>query len=204
MRKPKQKRSADTLERVIESAERLLCETEAQDLTIAQVVQDSGVSVGAIYARFSDKDGVFSELGARFMRSTLTVFQTLDHARWQQLDLRDAVSEMVRINATIYREHRGILRAIMLRSRIVQSANITAAFEQYNGQVRNDIHELMRLHAPSIKHPRPQQAIDTSIDAMSSLLRDAIVLADIPAQGHDVEERVVDLICRFLVCEELR
>lgn len=204
MRKPQQKRSAVTLERVIESAERLLRETEAEDLTIAQVVQDSGISVGAIYARFSNRDGIFAELASRFMRDTLAVFQTLDRAHWQQLSLREAVSKMVQINAALYREHRGILRAIMLRNRVARSANISTAFEQYNHQVRDDICELLCMHASGIHHPNLMQAIDTSIDAMSCMLRDAIVLADEPAEGRDFEERVEDLILRFLECEEVR
>ena len=55
MRQPQQQRSAQTLEKVILAAEKILRERTASDLTIARIVKDSGVSVGGIYARFAGK-----------------------------------------------------------------------------------------------------------------------------------------------------
>ena len=198
MRQPQQKRSADTLERVIQSAERLLREVHAEDLTIAQVVADSGVSVGSIYARFADKDGVFAELVLRFMRTTLATFQSLDIERWQELTLREALTELVQQTTAIYARHRGVIRAISLRARLTRTPHQKAAIDQYNQQVASDMHDLLMMHVESFHHPDPGEAIQTCIDVMSTTLRDRIVLGDGSVDEARVVQRIVDLLLRFL------
>ena len=198
MHKPKQKRSADTLERVIQSAENLLRQVHAEDLTIAQVVEDSGVSVGSIYARFNDKDGVFSELVSRFMRTTLTTFENHDRDRWQQYSLFEAINELVRESAAIYAEHRGVIRAMSLRARITRTPNLSAAIEAYNQQVATDVTELLLMHVESIRHPAPSAAIQTCIEVLATTLRDAIVFGPIDVDTDAQAKRVVDLLYRYL------
>ncbi len=200
MRQPKQKRSADTLERVIESAERLLREVHADDLTIAQVVEDSGVSVGSIYARFADKNGVFAELVSRFMRTTLAVVDGNDRTSWQQLPLREALAHLIEQTATIYETHRGALRAISLRARVTRTQNLAYAIAQYNERVGQEIFELLMLHEQAIEHPNPPEAVRVCIDVMSTLLRDQIVHHEKPMDTQIIVARTTDLLCRFLRC----
>ena len=209
MQQPQQKRSADSLERVIQSAERLLRQMPPEDLTIAQVVADSGVSVGSIYARFNDKQGVFAELVLRFMRTTLAVFETHDRQRWQALSLGDALTELVTSIAAIYAQHRGVLRAIGMRSRLAHTPGLQAALDRYNKQVTSEMHELLMLHVYKFNHPHPGAAIQMCIDVSAAMLQAGIVTAaEAPSKTAPKKaaqkllvESVVDLLYRYLTAQ---
>ncbi len=196
MRQPKQKRSAETLEKVIVAAEKILRARTA--LTIARIVEDSGVSVGGIYARFADKEDVFQELVSRFMRHTLDEFERLDWERWQALSLADAIDELVVINANIYHTHRGVLRAVLMRTRLSRDPNIVAALESYSQKVGSDLLNLLLMYADQIEHPDPEEAINVAIEAMTAMLRENVILTDRETLDTRAVQRVQSLLKRFL------
>lgn len=55
-RPPQQARSRETLQKVLTSAEHVLAVGGIEDFTVAAVAERSGMSVGAIYRRFSGKE----------------------------------------------------------------------------------------------------------------------------------------------------
>lgn len=61
----KQKRSQKTYDALIETAFKLLEEREFDDISIAELAQKAGYSVGAFYARFKSKDELFEALMTR-------------------------------------------------------------------------------------------------------------------------------------------
>ena len=58
VRPPKQRRSRESYERVLEAAHTLLEENGFDGFTIQEVAARSGVSVGAIYERFGNKESL--------------------------------------------------------------------------------------------------------------------------------------------------
>ena len=54
VRAPQQARSQETLDRILDAAERLVSEKGFEDTTVADVVARAGSSVGAFYTRFRD------------------------------------------------------------------------------------------------------------------------------------------------------
>ena len=198
MKKPKQKRSADSLEKVVEAAEKILRVRSANDMTISRIVEESGVSVGAIYARFTDKDGVFQELVSRFMRRTLDEFERIDADHWAQQPLAAFVDRVVATNADIYFAHRGVLRAWLLRRRLVDDPILASAMQRYNRQVGSLLVDLYMAHVAEIEHPKPREAVSVAIETMTALLREHVVFADRQTLDRQAVARVQDLLKRYL------
>src|SRR6185436_4347782 len=69
IRPPKQKRSQESLERVLEASVRLLEENGFDAFTIQDVSQRADVSVGAIYARFGNKESLLRAVHRHAMES---------------------------------------------------------------------------------------------------------------------------------------
>ena len=197
-RQPRQSRSAASLERVVQSAEKILAEHTYEDLTITRIVAESGVSVGAIYARFSNKEGIFNALVARFMNDTLQEFQDLDRDAWASSSLDEAIDQLVEVNARLYRRHRGILRAIFIRTRLVQDSELVAATETYNESVAANLLELMQLHAHHIEHPDSSEAINVAIETITAMLREHFVLRNDPPSTADAIGRISKLVKVYL------
>jgi len=65
---PRQRRSAETFERLVSAAERLLVEGGPEALTVQELVRRADSSVGSFYARFDGRDTVLRYVQDRFWR----------------------------------------------------------------------------------------------------------------------------------------
>ena len=65
-RPPQQTRSQETLDRILNAAERVLEEKSFTEATLAEIMERAGVTVGAFYRRFPDKDALLHLLDERF------------------------------------------------------------------------------------------------------------------------------------------
>ena len=68
---PRQARSERTLEKIMAACDRLLAQRPFEQISMQDIAREAGVSVGNLYNRFSDKDGlvdhVLASHQARFM-----------------------------------------------------------------------------------------------------------------------------------------
>src|SRR6202008_2823007 len=71
VRPPKQRRSRESYERVLDAARALLEENGFEGLTVQEVAIRSGVSIGAIYERFGNKETLLRAVHARLMEAML-------------------------------------------------------------------------------------------------------------------------------------
>ena len=63
---PKQDRSRRSAERMLSAAERLLRTRPFEDITIAEIVRESGASIGSFYHRFASKEALLPLLYERY------------------------------------------------------------------------------------------------------------------------------------------
>ena len=62
IRKPVQKRSIRTKEKILNTAYELFCEKGYYKTTTNEIAQKAGVSIGSLYSYFKDKDVIFFEI----------------------------------------------------------------------------------------------------------------------------------------------
>lgn len=76
-------------------------------------------SVGAFYARFSDKNALFQALHERFAReSVATAEATLRPERWEGVPLEEIFRQIADFLVEHYRERRGLGRALLIRAAV--------------------------------------------------------------------------------------
>ena len=63
--KPQQARSARTLEKMLAACERLLANRTFDQITMQELAQEAGISVGNLYNRFADKDALITYITER-------------------------------------------------------------------------------------------------------------------------------------------
>ena len=114
VREPKQRRSRDSLQRVLDAGAELFEELGFEQLTIQQVSQRAGVSVGAIYARFGNKENLVRAIHRHSMKEIAAMSELLAPGEWTQgLTPGELVRETVRRESEAFRVYRKILRASM-------------------------------------------------------------------------------------------
>jgi len=113
VRVPKQQRSRDSMERVLDAGAELF-EEQGSELTIQQVSQRAGVSVGAIYARFGNKESLVRAIHRHAMAEIGAMNALLEPGEWADtLSPEQFVREVVRRESEVFRTYRGLLRASM-------------------------------------------------------------------------------------------
>jgi AcrR family transcriptional regulator len=117
IRPPRQARSQETLERILDAAEILVAEKGFEDSPVAEIVQRAGSSVGAFYARFHDKEGLLHALYERYYEEAVaTTDATLAPERWEDAGAAELIEAVIPFLVSIFRERRGLMRAFVVRN----------------------------------------------------------------------------------------
>lgn len=108
----KQERGRKTYDALVKTGFKLLADREYESITVAELAQAAGYSVGAFYARFKSKDEYFDALIAHHMvertRDRDQLFATLPDGGWIDELIADAVN--------YYWKRRRFWRAALIRS----------------------------------------------------------------------------------------
>ena len=109
-----QARSRATRERLLAAAEKVFAEKGYDGAKLADIAEEAGVSVGAVYFRFKDKDALFLAIAETFteeVRARLGEFVL----EGKQHKPADVIRNFVLRTASNMGTHRGLFRAIIER-----------------------------------------------------------------------------------------
>lgn len=159
-RAPKQRRSRESYDRMIEAAVDLLKEGGLDALTLAAVSRRSRVSIGSIYCRVDGKDALLREVQAIVLKEMEREFALLvNRVRRRQLALRELVPTMIWEFAHHLRRHATLLAAFM------QQGDRDPAVEEVGGrsyaQTVTDFNLVLLERRSEFRHPDPEHAATT-------------------------------------------
>jgi AcrR family transcriptional regulator len=125
-RKPKQTRSRQSYDRMLDAATHILEEGGLPALTLSEVSRRSKVSIGSIYCRVDGKDDLLRAVQERALGQMDREFALLlMRVRRRVLPLRELVPTVVRELANFLRRHARLLSAFMQQAAhdpVIQSA----------------------------------------------------------------------------------
>lgn len=156
-RAPKQTRSRQSFDRMLDTAIEIINEGGLAALTLAEVSRRSRVSIGSIYCRVDSKDALIREVQARALTEMDHEFAVLvNKVRRKGFGLRELVPTIVRELALYLKRHARQLNAFM------QQAAVDPVIEsvgrkswQQNGLDFKLV--LLERHA-EFRHPNPEHA----------------------------------------------
>jgi AcrR family transcriptional regulator len=112
VRPPQQARSHRTLERILDAAEELFGQRGFEGTTVAEIARAAQSSVGALYARFADKEALLRCVFERiFQQGVATVEEVTRPQRWVAVPTSDMLHMALRFLVQVYRERRRLLTA---------------------------------------------------------------------------------------------
>jgi AcrR family transcriptional regulator len=115
---PRQARSQIGLERMLQTGRDLIeAIGNLDELSVPDIVERSGTSIGAFYRRFDSKDVFFDAVQARVMKESLDLVResVAKEAPWQSGDARIIAEEIVMMYLRTFRRNRGLYHASLLR-----------------------------------------------------------------------------------------
>lgn len=160
-----QSRSQETLERILDAAEAVIAEKGFDKATIGEIVKRAKSSVGALYARFNDKEALLSCLYERFYQEAIaTADVAVAPERWSGASISEIIAEVVPFLVRVYREKAGLVRAFIVRG------GSDSVFLERGGRlfqyISSRLTELLMDRREEIGHPCPSQAIDFGLSTL--------------------------------------
>jgi AcrR family transcriptional regulator len=175
---PQQSRSLETLGRILDAAERVLEEKSFSEATLAEIMERAGVTVGAFYRRFPDKDALLHHLDERFFTELRGhADELLDPARWGDASFSRIIPQLASIAVPLFRMRRGLLRTIFIRAR--SDAKIQATARELNGLFLAKLDILAQSRTGEILHPNPLAAVDLGFRIFVGALRETVVFGEV-------------------------
>lgn len=105
-RQPKQKRSQQRVERILEAAAEVFAEVGYEAATTHAIASRAGTAIGSLYQFFPDKLAIFHALEERHMEQVRAIHAKLMTPQMAQQPLKFIVQQMVETFA-VYFEHPG-------------------------------------------------------------------------------------------------
>jgi len=197
-----QSRSQETLERILDAAEAVIAERGFEKATVSEIVRRAKSSVGAMYARFNDKDALLSCLYERFnAEAAATSDVAVDPDRWQGASIAEIFGEVIPFLVQVYQEKSGLIRALVVRGSTDKDfAERGAKLFQY---ISGRLTELLMERRAEIGHPNPALAIDLGLRMVFDTLDQTTLSADIqrtnyPLSASELSEELTRMLLGYL------
>jgi AcrR family transcriptional regulator len=124
---PKQARSQARLERILDAAEHVFARVGFESASIAQIMRRAKSSVGVFYQRFQSKEEIFGAVVQRFTEQAINSTDELfTSAQYRPTTPTELLPQVMPLLVSVYRERRGLLRAILLRASVDPSIHAQA------------------------------------------------------------------------------
>ncbi|MGY1625132.1 TetR/AcrR family transcriptional regulator [Geodermatophilus sp. SYSU D00965] len=194
VRPPKQQRSRETWNRVLDAGVAILEDGGYEAFTIAAVCERAQVAPPAIYARTTSKEALFLavyEHGISRLRAAQDVFA--DERRWTGLPpvqrVRAAVAEMVGLSLA----HERFLRAVVLIS--AAHPEVRRRGSRYSQELGEGFARVVLAARAAIRHPDPPAAVRSCFGTLfaASMIRIAYGSGFATASAADDDAFVADL-----------
>jgi AcrR family transcriptional regulator len=161
VRPPKQKRSQESLERVLDAATRLLEEKGFEAFTIQDVSQRADVSVGAIYARFGSKESLLRAVHRHAMDSIRPEHEAVASPDGRPgHGAREVIVGAVRAVADIFHGNEALLRAFMHLGAV--DDEISRRGSENSNDLARRFEATVLAQRDAITHPNPEAAVDVA------------------------------------------
>jgi AcrR family transcriptional regulator len=195
---PQQARSQETLDRILDAVEEVLDEKSFGEATLVEIMERAGVTVGAFYRRFPDKDALLHLLDERFWDDMREVAaELLEPARWEGASIAEIMHEYLRVAVQIYRTRRGLMRSLFLRSRT--DAVIRDTAHRVNATFLRRLRVLLLARSDEIRHPNPRYAIELGFLVLIGALREAILFSEVWPTARVGGARLPDELTRLFL-----
>lgn len=199
MRPPRQVRSQESMERILDAAEAVISERGFEAATIADIVRRAQSSVGVFYARFRDKDALLNLLHERFLEEAMaTTDAALDPAAWEGASIDEIIAELIPFLVKIYRERLGLIRAFIIRG--VHDASFAESAGRLCERITERLRGLMLARTDEISHPQPALAVEFGIRMVMALLDQTTLMASMQTLATEMtdEQLSVELARNYL------
>jgi len=174
---PQQERSRESLRKLMKAAAEVLGQHGVEGTTIPRIAHHAGLTPGAIYRRFHDKDALLETVILGILqRQDERIRLVLTPALTSKIPLPLLADQLIKSMLISYRASAGLLRGIR---QFVQARSNTAFYRKVVDLEFRTYRYLVQLflaHSKEIKHPHPKRAVSFALMMLGSSLIELILV----------------------------
>lgn len=169
IRPPRQLRTHQSLERLLDVAELLLRDKDFDDIHVREITLRADTSVAAFYRRFTDKDALLHALHERRCEEAFaTTDDALSKVRWHGATIAEILCAIFPFMIDVVHSNEGLDRAIYQRA--MTDELMRERSMKLNRYVVAAISDLLVERTDEIHHPDPKMAISFALIQATALL----------------------------------
>jgi AcrR family transcriptional regulator len=180
MKKPiaaQQARSRESLGRLLKAAAEILQEEGLEGATIPRIVARAGLSPGAVYRRFPDKDALLQTVVLTIMQQNDEgVEGLLTRERAAKSTLRESVEQILRQTVGSYRQYSRLLSAVLHYFRSHPDAAFRRKVDEIETHTFRRVVDFLLHFRKEIRHPSPESAVAFAFAVAGHSLREIILM----------------------------
>jgi len=168
---PRQERGRATQRAILRAFRRLLTRRSFVDVTVRDIVDEAGCSIGAFYTRFASKEALLVPLVGEL---TADATQALAEATRPRSNLEEQVGAYVETMVDWFARNRRVLSEAIPAARGTGAAEIGALLVQFNTAAHSAVREALRAHTIHMATDSAAAAIEYGLFFASAAARDGV------------------------------
>jgi AcrR family transcriptional regulator len=161
---PKQARSRESFQKLVAAATEVVAELGLEGATIPRIAARAGLSPGAIYRRFPDKDALLQTVVLKILQeSDEATKQLLESEEVGNLSLESLVALLVKGNIAAHRKNSGVMRAAIHYILVHPDPRFRKKADTLQARSFRRIVDFFLKKRGEIAHPDPDIAVPLSM-----------------------------------------
>jgi AcrR family transcriptional regulator len=205
-----QGRSRETLIRLMRATVLLLDEIGLEGATIPRIAARAGLTPGAIYRRFPDKDALLRAVCVQvFDENARQTHELLKPELWKGKSLSEMCRFVIRTTLRGYSEHRGLLRALMSFTLEHPDATFVRQASELQLKVFRNTCNFLLAERTEIRHPDPDYAVAFALSIVGAAARGMLLSSrqpkgmarSVPDDEDRLQQELAKMILSYLRIE---
>jgi AcrR family transcriptional regulator len=208
---PQQARSRESTRKLLKAAAEVLGQHGVEGTTIPRIAQHAGLTPGAVYRRFPDKDALLETVIIGILeRQDERLRIALTPVMARQIPLAVFAEQLINSMLVSYRANAGLLRALR---QFAQGRDHTSFYKKcarLEMRTYQYLVELFLVHRKEVKHPDPQMAVSFALMMLTSALIELILVdhdlknwqAVIPKDDQSLKRELLRSFLSYLGIEQ--
>ena len=171
-RQPSQARARRTYDTVLDAAVALIEREGVERATTRRIALEAGVSIGAVYEYFPNKESIVLQLGTNWLRRIRDIVEALHPSRSAIADLLGYLNRMLGDVERLYHDQPGVLAVVRLSGAI---PDLREAEQAHDAAVIASITSAMRHFSPNADPAEVESAANCMIIMSHGVLSACLV-----------------------------
>lgn len=173
---PKQKRSLESQQRLLAALDECLQTKFFEHISIKELAEKAGLSVGTFYRRFKDKESLLPLLYEEFGKELNAWTNNMSNSTYLSLD--EALEQLCDETLTFFLSKKSVFRTLHLNARL-HSSLLDKNTAENRTEIYNKLSKIILAFDNEIKVKDSQKAADLAIFIMINTLMEKVLYPDL-------------------------